>query len=110
MQGEITVSRGAVVIDHGPDSQEWRFDLVAKHAEIQGIMGGDTYGVCLGANKRTMEVDESRKGKLTVIEFRLPKGWELLVADCSRYTCRVILARRRRGYRNRQWTEKEYPY
>lgn len=92
VQGAVQVN-DACVREIAPNVQEWAVDLKAKHAEVFGF-GGDNE-VMLGRGDRTLYFDTTDPDKLTVLYWRMSKGWQVLSGSVSRYTLRVIVANTR---------------
>lgn len=108
-QGHITVSQGYVMSKIGLAVREFRFDLVAKWAEISAVGSGpgQVAQVYLDASKNTQHCDEERPNQLTVVEFFLPKGWSLLSAQVNRYTLSVMIGRHPEKWKQGKWLKAE---
>jgi hypothetical protein len=105
VQGEIRVNPGCYCRNIGTKVQEWTFDLVAKWPEIDGYgSGAGSHEVYLGAGRGTLYPDKSKAGEPTWIAFRLPKGWSILSAKVSKYTCSILVGLdSHKAWKPRKW-------
>lgn len=79
-----------------PDIACIEIDMRSKYAVMGGACcGGDTVPeVYIGADERTLHKNDAAAG-LTQVAFPDYAGWDVFATDCARYTCRVVLVRRR---------------
>ena len=92
MRGEILVGK-AYVEATGPRVAMVVVGLESKHAKVDGTTGGDGDGpgVCLMANRNTINICAERAGMATCLEFPAFKGYEVAVARVSKYTLTACL-------------------
>lgn len=102
--GEVRVNHVTHVISV-PNVEIFELDLLTKYASVLYTSYDDTAVlVALHATRDTLHVAESHRGTATHFTVRVPAGrpsdWTCL-AECSRYTVRVVL------YRNFVNTEED---
>lgn len=105
--GRIAVNDVDCIVDL-PEVKIWEVDLRTKYAVIISLAYGGTGAdgssdremtVVLGADEHTLKLDTSVSRPWTDLVWTRPPGpaWDLL-ADCARYTVRVV-AWQRPGYK-----------
>lgn len=84
---------GACLAYSAPDIACIEIDMHSKYAVVGCIeYGGESPVVHIGADDRTLYTDTSTDGD-TQVSFPDYADWEVFVAECCRYTCRVVMVR-----------------
>lgn len=84
---------GASLAYSAPDIACIEIDMHSKYAVVGCVEGGgESPVVHIGADDRTLHTD-TRATADTQVAFPDYVGWEVFVAECCRYTCRVVLVR-----------------
>lgn len=96
-------TQGAVVINNGyvraknKDMAALEFDMRSKYAEMI-LYHSDDAGrpsIMMQAGEDTLHLDTTKPRDMpTVITIQGFKGWDVYMAECSRYTLRVVLIRK----------------
>lgn len=87
--GEIRVNAVDAILNEA-NVKVWHVDLHSKYAAILSLSDEE---VLLYAADDTIKVDESRRGTPTALVLPdLGDGWSV-IAECARYTCRVVAYR-----------------
>lgn len=86
---------GASLAFSAPDIACIELDMHSKYAAVSCIEYGSDGGspvVHIGADERTLHTNTSTDVD-TQVSFPDYAGWDVFVAECTRYTCRVVLVR-----------------
>jgi hypothetical protein len=95
--GEIRANAPELVVDHD-DVKVFEVDLDSKYPGFVSYGGwgtGNRLSVAIHADGRTLELDDSRRGKVTQLVFELEDGEWVAVSDAARYTWHVVVFRSR---------------
>ncbi len=84
-RGEIRIDNVATLVD-SRTCRAWHVSLDSKYAEILAYSPDE---VLLISGTRTTNLDPARRGHPTCLVIDLPLDWQV-IADCARYTCRVV--------------------
>lgn len=89
-QGEVRVAAIDLVLDSAT-CKVWHVNLDTKYAEIVAYSEEQVF---IGSSERTLRIDESKRGEPTILHLPglFDEGWSI-IADCARYTCRIVLYR-----------------
>jgi len=83
----------AYLAHSSPDIACIEIDMHTKRAVVDGgESGGEFPVVCIGADDETLHLD-TRATTDTRVSFPDYPGWDVFLAECTRYTCRVVLVR-----------------
>ena len=83
----------AYLAHSSPDIVCIEIDMHTKRAVVDGgESSGEFPVVCIGADDETLHLD-TRATTNTRVSFPDYPGWDVDVAECTRYTCRVVLVR-----------------
>lgn len=82
----------AYIMKRSPNIILCLIDLATKYAVVEGFVNG--IDIVLGFDENTIHRRMGNyRNKSTVISFPDSKGWEVWLAECSRYSVKVVLAK-----------------
>lgn len=96
----IVTVQGAIIVNHcrvearGDRVVALSIDLCSEYVCVTGV--SEESGVptiMLGADERTLNINQSRKAVSTELQFPDYAGWQVFADRTSRYTLRVCLVR-----------------
>ena len=89
---KATVENGKVVVDYvyvaleQPAMVLFEADLKTKYAKVLPVAGSE---VVLVTRPESLHFDEPAD-EFTRVTFKMPKGWQIFLAECQRYTLSVL--------------------